>query len=546
MSAVQSILAAPDPEVERIDAELLRRDRIELEELALRPDGLPEFVQLLWHIIEPKRPLVWSWHMDAICAALMDSYNGRGSSDELVVNIPPRHSKSSLVAVLGPAWRWLTHPETQFLALTKAEKNAARDARLMRRVVLSAPYQRLLHLLGADWSLSPDQNRIDYFATTAGGHRVSLTTNSGLTGAGADVLIIDDPHDADDMLGSPEQVKRDLDRVWLKYEEVWTSRLNPSAIGGQVQVIMQRLHEADLAGRLLERGAGSLCLPMLAEVDHPYAWPDDPRLDGEVLAPGRFGAGEVTKAQSSPQKWAGQYQQRPAAREGGLFKAPWFAQRWTPATLPELGAIVISIDATFKDTRSSDYCAIGRWGRVRQPVGAALLHQTLERMDYPTLRAAVLAEVQACRRLYPSLPVVVLVEDKANGSALIADLRREVPGVVPFNPGARSKYERAQVGAVPWYQAGQVWLPDDTLAPWVRAYVLEHLSFPNSAHDDQVDQSSQALIYMAQHPLTTGRTRHGGARRDLSEQPDNDRGRGGGRGDNPRRGRRGGRRGGSW
>lgn len=505
---------------EALKAERDARRMALLIEAACRPDGLPAFCRLLWPVVEPKRPLVWGWHMDAICDHLMASYRGELVADELVVNIPPRHSKSSLVSVLAPAWLWLHRSETQFLCLTKAEKNAARDARLMRRVILSEPYQLLKRRLGLSWTLSVDQNRLDYFANTDGGHRVSLTTNSAMTGAGADVLIVDDPHDAKDMLGSPEQVKSGLDGVWLSYDEVWTSRLNPSEVGGQVQVIMQRLHDTDLAGRLLNRGAASLCLPMLAELDHEFVWSGDPRSEGEMLAPGRFGAAELEKAQQSPEKWAGQYQQRPAPREGGLFKVGWFQQRWTPATLPAMAAIVISVDATFKDTRHSDFCTIGRWGRIRQPVGAALLHQVKQRMDYPTLRAAVLEEAQTCRRLYPDLSIVVLIEDKANGPALIADIRQQVPGVVPFNPGAKSKYERAQVGAVPWFQAAQVWLPDESIATFdVRGYIVEHLSFPNAAHDDQVDQTSQALIYMGQHPISDRSARHGGRRRSLSERP---------------------------
>lgn len=525
---------------DQIAGELAARRLALLIEAACRPDGLAAFCRLLWPVIEPKRPLVWSWHMDAICDDLMASYRGELDTDEWVGNIPPRHSKSSLVSVLGPAWLWLRRSEAQFLCLTKSEKNAARDARLMRRVLLSAQYLDLKSRMGATWTLSTDQNRLDYYANTDGGHRVSLTTNSAMTGAGADFLIIDDPHDAKDMLGSPEQVKRELDRVWEQYNEVWTSRLNPGQIGGQVQLIMQRLHEADLAGRLLARDAASLCLPMLAEPSHDHAWEGDPRKEGEVLAPARFGAPELHKAQQSPTKWAGQYQQRPAPREGGLFKVKWFQNRWTPATLPELAGLLLSIDATFKDTKQSDFCAIGTWGRVRSPVGAVLLDQLLQRMDYPTLKVAVLQAIASAHARWPGLPLVVLIEDKANGSALIADIRKSIPGVVPFNPGSKSKYERAQVGSVPWFQAGQVQLPDDSVAGWVRHYIVECASFPNATHDDQVDQTSQALIYMAQHPINNGRTRHGGSRRNLSE---NQRPEGRGPGSDPprkRRGRRGG------
>ena len=341
-----------------ITAELAARRLAVLLEAASRPDGLAGFVRLLWPVIEPKRPLVWSWHLDALCQHLTDSYNGALCADELVCDIPPRHSKSSFFGVLGPAWRWLRNPEAQYLCLTKSEKNAARDARLMRRVVSSPIYEQLKAHIDATWKLSADQNRVAYYANDAGGHRISLTTNSGMTGAGADYLIIDDPHDVDDTLGSPEQVANEMDRVWSRYEEVWTSRLNPSERGGQVQVVMQRLHELDLAGRLLERGATGLILPMEYEAGREDAWPGDPRQEGEVLCPGRFGPAELAKAKANPMKWAGQYQQRPAPREGGLFKASWFANRYS--ALPPLAGLLLSIDATFKDTRASDYVTIGR------------------------------------------------------------------------------------------------------------------------------------------------------------------------------------------
>jgi predicted phage terminase large subunit-like protein len=407
----------------------------------------------------------------------------------------------------------LHRPQHQWLAITKSIKNMRRDARLMRRVVSSPTYQRLLRLLGADWTWSPDQNELDYYATTVGGHRISITADTNVTGAGADTIIIDDPHDARDVLGAPEQIAEHMDGVWERYEEVWSRRLNPP--GGRVQCIMQRLHEQDMAGRLLDGGARAMVLPFAYEVGREDVWESDPRTEeGEILAPGRFGEAELADGQKSPQVWAGQMQQRPVAKEGGLFKAGWFEGRWSGQG--GVAQIVVSVDCTFKDTKSSDYVGIGDWARFRETVTVALLGVMNERWDYPTLKARLREHVAELRVRFPGVPLIVLVEDKANGSALIADLRTEIPAILAFEPGAKSKYERAQVGSAPMMEAGQVLLVE---AGWTRLYIAQHTSFPKSRHDDLVDMSSQACIYMAQHPLQPpGAIRHGGPRRDMSER----------------------------
>lgn len=491
MSAAPPLSVTPS----QARAERARRREVALDELAIR--HLADFVRRLWHVVEPRRPLVWGRHLDLICARVERSYRGDLPETDLVINIPPRCSKSSIVSVLGPAWWWLSRPETQFLALTKAEKNAARDARLMRRVVLSDDYQRLLRrsavAAGEDpndvWRLSEDQNRIDYYANTAGGHRISLTFDSNVTGAGADFLIPDDPHDASEVARlSPDQTARLMREAREKWDTVWLSRLNP---GGRVQLVMQRLHQGDLAGVLLERGAAHLVLPWEYEPEHPYRDPEDWRTEpGEPLAPQWLDATireRIRKAPASVR--AGQYQQRPTSQEGGLFRRAWFERRYRgdPTTL-EMEEWAMSVDCTFKDKADADYVVIGVWGR-RGP-NRYRLDQIRARMSYVETKAAA----RALRAKWSRVGVV-LVEDKANGSALIDDLRLEIPGVVAFEPGARSKYERAAVGTAPIVEGGNLYLPDG--AAWVSDYIEEHVNFPNGANDDQVDETSQMMLYWA-------------------------------------------------
>lgn len=518
------MVAERQAEADRIRAELRRREQREvLAELATSDDGFPEFSRYLWEEAQPGRPCVWGTHPQQLCEATWEFLGG----DErvMVVNVPPRTAKSTEMSVLLPAALWLHDPSLQFLCVTKSVKNTRRDARAMRRVVSSDDYQALARRLGTKIAFADDQNQVEYYANTEGGHRISIPVDGNVIGSGADLLIVDDPHDAADVLGSPEQVASAMDYAFEQLESVWERRLNPGERPqrkllrtAKVLVVMQRLHDRDLAGRCLARGAASIILPM--EAESPPRWARDQRREGELLVPrSLFGESDEAAARANPAIWAGQYQQRPTPREGGLFKAHYFQRRWTPADLGRLSLIVISIDATFKDTKASDYCVLQTLGRTRAPLLACLLDQVRRRMDYPALRDATRQAVADARRRWPGVPLVVLVEDKANGSALVADMVKEIPGVIAYNPGTRSKYERAQVGSVPWFEAGQFALPPEGTWADEKAFVLEHLSFPRAANDDQVDAGSQGLLYLAQQGEPQTQAIHGPARRNMSEAP---------------------------
>lgn len=502
-------------DVDALQAELERRQAAEareaLIELALRPEGFDGFTQLFWPIAQPGRPLIWGDYLDVTCAWMVDFY--AGGDLEGVVNEPPRTGKSTICDVLWPSFGWLHDPTLQFLFITKSDKNAQRDAEAMRRVIRSPEYQALFaQLHGKPLLLDPKQNQIRNFRNLFGGHRVSGTTTTDFIGVGADWLGINDPHDPEDVLGSPEQVARELDQVADRFTDKWTQRLNPGG-GSKTIVVAQRLHDADLAGRRLKEGARPLVLPMRAE-ETPRC-PEDTRRAGELLVPlERFTAEDEAEKRRNPRVWATQFQQRPTPREGGLFKEAWFTQTVPPA--PGAPAqIIVSIDASFKGGDKNDPCGIGTLARYRNAAWMDVLDIINERMDYPTLRTRVRGVVLDLKKAYPGVPLVVLVEDKANGSALVDDLKKEIPAILPFNPGSKSKYERAQVGSVPILEAGQVRLP--IRASWKPLFIHQHTSFPFARHDECVDLLSQALIYMAQHPLSLTGMRTGGRRRDLSE-----------------------------
>lgn len=453
---------------------------------------LAGFVRRAWTTLEPQTPLVWSWHLDAICSELEAITRGEGN--ELVICVPPGHAKSLVVAVFWPAWSWLAAPGHRWLAVANDDAVAARDNRRMREIVRADWYQAMAdgaaRLRGdPPWRLAMDQDEKVNFETTARGLRQCGGIAARVTGKRADALIVDDPYDAKAaLLGSPEEVRRRMRDVVTVYDEVLASRLNDATRGARV-TIMQRLHEEDLAGVLIRRGVRSVVLPTEYEPDRPDRYDRDPRTHaGELLCPARFGPEALARIKGQARYYASQHQQRPGPAEGGLFQRAWFARRYPMRGCDApVGAQWISVDCAFKGAQDSDYVCMQVWGA--EGADYYLLDQLRARLDYPGTRAALLGVCRAWPRA-----AAKIIEDKANGSALIADLRAHVPGLIAYSP-TESKYARAQVSAA-YYEAGNVLLP--AAAHWVEAYIHEHLGFPAASNDDQVDCSSQALIWYGQ------------------------------------------------
>ena len=326
------------------------------------------------------------------------------------------------------------------------------------------------------------------------------------TGEGGDRIVCDDPHNVQEV-ESDSIRKSTID--WC--DIVMSTRVNDPRTAAKV-VVMQRCHQQDLSGHLLEQGGWEhLCLP--AEYEGPSRVSSigfaDPRTEpGELLWSERFGAKEIADLKVSLGSYAsaGQLQQRPSPAAGGIIKRPWF-KFWQPpgANLPpiivrfpdgtersivaaEIGKVeeqAQSWDCSFKDLVTSDYVVGQVWGRL----GSAflLLDQVRERMDCPgTVRA-----VRDLSRKWPGCSAK-LIEDKANGSAVIQMLSREIPGILPVNPSG-GKIARAS-GVSPLIEAGNVFLPHPQMFPWVDGLIEECAAFPNGAHDDQVDAMTQLLL----------------------------------------------------
>lgn len=442
---------------------------IELDqEIARR--SLSEFCKMAWHVLEPATPIKWGWALDAMCEHLEAVHNGQ--IKRLLMNVPPGMMKSLLTGVFFPAWEWGAggNPSLRYLTTAHKEDLAIRDNLKCRRLISSDWYQER-------WSveLCGDQNAKKKFENTATGFRESMAFRS-LTGSRGDRIIIDDPLSVDDAFSQAALLSAET-----TFLEAVPSRVNNS--DSAIIVIMQRLHERDTSGVILakELGYDHLMLPMRFEESRrcktSIGFTDPRQKEGELLFPERFTAAQVDEMEKVMGGYAvaGQFQQRPVPRGGGLFKSDW-VQYWD--TLPErFDASAISWDMTFKDSKASDFVVGQVWGR--KDGCFYLIDQFRGRWDF----VKSLEQFVAAARKYPRI-TRKLIEDKANGPAIISALKRKVTGIIPITP-KESKEARANAVTTLW-EARNVYLPPPDRYPWVaQDFIPELLAFPSGAHDDQ-------------------------------------------------------------
>jgi len=481
---------------------------------------LREFIPVAWPVIEPGTRFKSNWHIDHICEAL--EAVTAGEIRRLIVNIPPRHMKSSALTA-WQAWTWLRRPEMRWLFASYAEKLSKRDNLRARRIIQSrggrreggtlierVGYSGLLALLEQDWQLTSDQNEKLRFENSRTGYRIATSVGGSATGEGGDVIVIDDPHKADEV---ESDVQRENVIEWM--DGTMSTRLNDPATGAVV-LVMQRLHETDLTGHLLAQGGYEhLCLPAEYEPTHPFVWPDDPRTEpGELLWPDHFTEAAVKdlKNQLGSYRAAGQLQQRPAPAEGGIIKTAWW-RYYDPTLLdfepgeewagPAFKRLYQSWDTALKDKTTSDYTVGQLWGA--DGPDRYLLRQVRGRWGLTDMtQQAVDLHAWAGARWPKLASHSVFVENAALGPELMSALRKKIQGVLPVNAD-RDKVSRAEA-ITPQLEAGNVfvpgdrvmtaagWAPNTTDTPsWVQELIGECAAFPNAANDDQVDALTQAL-----------------------------------------------------
>ena len=461
------------------------------------PRAFQAFFRRAWQVVEPK-PLVWGPHLTVLCDELQQVPE---KTRTLVICIPPGFSKSLLVSVIWPAYYWLIDPSIRYLAVSNTPTVANRDSRRMRELIQSDWYKERQRKRGRpDFGIKDDKNEAtNYELANHGGARICLPIRGAVTGVRCDMLIVDDPIDAKDALGSPALVKKRVREANAKISVALDNRLNDEASAVKI-TIMQRICHGDpahVALQDLDETGRAVVLPMEYDPHHEYRYDKDWRTEsGELLHPARFTkAGEAKRRRKMGERhYRAQYLQATTESVGGLFFKRHFERRHEHSLNDWTGdELVVSADLTFKKSKGSDCVAIGIFGRCGSTV--QLLEVVNEPMTF-TESVERIASISMrvrwrCQQLGLAAPRVY-VEDKANGPALLDLLRGRLPvPLVAVNPQA-SKYERAQL-VLSCYEAQAIELPED--ADWVDSYIEQHTAFTgeDGGADDMVDMTTQAL-----------------------------------------------------
>lgn len=440
--------------------------------------SLANFAKQAWPILEPATPLKWGWAVDSICEHL--EAVTRGDIKRLLANVPPGSMKSLLVSVIWPAWEWgpVGIPEKRFIGTAHKQDLAVRDSTKCRRLITSDWYQRLWPL-----KLTGDQNAKTKFENEKTGFREAMAFTS-MTGARGDRVILDDPHSVDDA-NSAAKLHADI----VTFREALPSRVNNE--DSAIIIIMQRLAVGDVSDVAVELGYDHLCIPMRYEHGRSkhVVGPGDPRtVDGELMFPERFSETQVQELESSLGSYAvaGQLQQRPSPRGGGILKTSWFKFYETP---PSFKYRLIFADTAQKTGEQNDYSVFQCWGYPGDGT-AYLVDMVRGKWEAPELLATGRAFWNKHKSVNQSPLRAFKIEDKVSGTGLIQTLKREAVPVKPIQRD-RDKVTRA-MDVAPTAEAGCVYLPSN--APYLSDLLSELESFPNAAHDDQVDPLMDAIM----------------------------------------------------
>ena len=452
-------------------------------------ESLAEFAKRAWHVLEPAAPLKWGWALDAICEHLEAVTDGR--IKRLLMNVPPGCMKSLLTGVIWPAWEWGPRgkPEMRFVGTAHEETLAIRDSRRCRELIKSEWFQKRWPL-----QLSSDLDGKREFGNVNQGIRQARAFTS-MTGVRGDRIILDDPISADNANSEAK-----LEAARIAFTETLPTRVNSE--DSAIVVIMQRLNEKDVSGVILSMGLDyvHLCIPMRFEAKHrcttAIGWTDPRTKDGELMFPERFSEESVKALEKTLGTYgsAGQLQQRPAPRGGGIIKTQWY-RYWT--VLPQLEWCEVFVDTAQKTGEQNDYSVFELWGR--STVGEAVLIDLKRgKWEAPELltqaRAFWLKHKDGKNR-----PRSMRVEDKVSGTGLVQTLRREGVPVLPVQRD-KDKISRGN-DAAPFVESGNVLLHAD--APWLSDFLDESEKFPNGAHDDQLDPMFDAIDRVQRNPAET-------------------------------------------
>lgn len=438
------------------------------------------FLRKAWPWISGGELLEWNWHLDAIAYRLERVEEGEILRS--LINLPPRNGKSKTVSVIWVAWTLGRDPSRNFVCVSYSNELSGKFARDCRSLMESSWYREIF----PGTVISRGRSATHDFETTRGGCRLATSVTGTLTGRGGDIIILDD-------VIKPEDANSDTIRESVNewFRSTLASRLNDKRTGA-ILCVMQRLHEHDLSGMLLDQGGWDhLSLPAVAIEDERIMLArggEYCRRAGELLHPAREDE-EVLEKQCDAMgslAYEAQYQQQPMPAEGNLFKAEWLVE--TQGDEESWGEIVQSWDCAIKTGSKNDW-SVCITARVRQGK-VTIIDIWRGKVEFPELQRKAVELARTHRA------TTMIVEDKASGQQLIQSLRaghfEGVPDPIGRNP-EMDKYSRA-AGVSSMVEASQLLLPAD--AHWKDVFLHELLAFPNSRHDDQIDALAQLLDWV--------------------------------------------------
>ena len=405
-----------------------------------------------------------------------------GTCKRLIINMPPRHTKSEFASYLLPAWFLGKFPGKKVIQTSHTAELAVGFGRKVRNLIDSDAYREIFPTV----TLAADNKSAGRWNTNVGGEYYACGVGSALAGRGADLLLVDDPHNEQDIINGNFDVFEKA-YEWFTYGA--RTRLMP---GGRVAIIQTRWHQDDLTGRVVRDMVQNDEADQYEKVEFPAIFNENTPQE-RALWPEQYSLEALrrTKASMPVFQWNAQYQQNPTAEEASVVKREWW-QIWENENPPMCEFVIQSWDTAFLKTQRSDYCACTTWGVFYQEnnVGVMVPHIILlnsfkERMEFPELKQAAFEHYKEWE------PDAFIVEAKASGAPLVFELRRMGIPVSEFTP-TRGNDKIARLNSVTdLFASGKVWAPGTR---WADEVIEQMASFPNSDHDDLVDSSTQALI----------------------------------------------------
>ena len=437
-------------------------------------DSYMGFVQHMWPaFIEGRHHKIMAEAFEKIA---------RGELKRLIINMPPRHTKSEFASYLLPAWFLGQYPEKKIIQTAHTAELSVGFGRKVRNLVDSDDFKKVFPKL----ALRADSKAAGRWSTNMGGEYFAIGVGGAVTGKGADLLIIDDPHSEQEGQSIDPAV---FDRTYDWYTSGPRQRLQP---GGAIVIVMTRWHMRDLTGKIIKASVQRKGVDEWEVIEFPAIMPS-----GKPLWPEFWNLAELTALQNElpAPKWNAQYQQNPTAEEGALVKREWW-KRWEKDHPPQCEFVIQSWDTAFLKTQRADFSACTTWGVFYIPnddgvtiPNIILLDAYKERLEFPELKKKAFnmwEEVQ---------PDAFIIEGKAAGMPLIFELRAMGIPVSEYTP-SRGNDKIARVNAIAdLFASGVVWCPETRFAENV---IEEFASFPAGEHDDLVDSSTQALLRFRQ------------------------------------------------